>query len=153
MSEKEQKTIYEMDKDELKTYKEELKSTNNTLQTDINNFSVRVVFGEVLSVPMKLNGENTTVEDFITTDEFENAVENAVENYGVLCSHLFSKNGVNDEMIKRMVKNIGISKKVFWNTIWKKVKIQVNENRLEQIEKREAFLKKEEEKERKVGQK
>lgn len=150
---KNEKPIYEYDMDECKTSLKELDSEYNTLQTEFNNNTLKIVFGEPMEVPMTFNGKKTTVEEFVLMEEFEEFVNTTVENYGVICANLFKGGKVNDQKVKNMAKNMGISKNIFWKTVWKKAKMEYNRNKKETVEKRIEYLKKEEEKERKVGDK
>ena len=129
----------------------------DALTVEMNNNSVKIVFGRKYPVKMQFNGEQTTVEDFIITEEFENLVNEGAENYGALCGGLFDKNNkenpVNNGELVEICKNIGISKTIFWKVLWKAIKIAYKENQKELVQKRMEFLRKEEEKEKKVGEK
>ncbi len=146
------KTIFEMDKVELNSAKQTLKGEIDGLQTEFNNKTVNIVFGRTYEVLMKYNGKETTVRDFIETEDFEKIVNEGTDNYGVLCGNLFSKKGVNNDEVKAIAKNIGVSVKVFW-IIWKQIKINFKQNKIEQIEKQLKYLKEKEEEEKKVGKK
>lgn len=136
-----EKTIYEMDLKELKTLKKSLKSEISTMQVELNNYSVSMVIGVKMEKTIKVNGQNSTVNDFMESEKYENAVNDLVENYGTVCSVLFAKKGeINNKIIKEFCSNLGISKQVFWKTLWKDTKIKVKQNKLEQIQNRETYL-------------
>lgn len=153
MSKENSKPIYEYSKTECKTALKTVKSEISTLNTELMNNTGKKVFGELLDITFTFKGEKTTYSDFIKSDEFDNICNEAFENYGILCQTLWGDGDLNDKALKRMLKNIGIPKNVFWKLVWKKTKILYNEGKKEKIEKRMEYLKKESEKEKKVGDK
>ena len=147
------KPIYEYDEKECQTALKSVKSDISTLNTELMNNTGKKVFGELLDITFTFKGEKITYSDFIKSDDFDDICNEAFENYGILCQTLWGDGDLNDKALKRMLKNIGIPKNVFWKLVWKKTKILYNESKKEKILKRIEYLKKESEKEKKVGDK
>lgn len=129
------KSIWEMETVELKANKKSNKAEIDELTVEIGNNTVQSVFGLTKDVEMIYNGEKILVTDFMETKAFETIVTDGANNYGVLCSQLFNKKGINNTNLKTVLENIGVSRKIWWQICWKAIKREYLEMKNEKIQK------------------
>lgn len=154
MKEQNNKAIYEMSEEEVRTLKKEVTSEISILNTEINNNTCNIVFGRVSEIEFKRGEENTTYSDFKATKEYESFVKEGVENYSVLCSEIWKDGKLNNDVVKDYLKYLKVPKNFWWKVLWKDIKKGYLETKkMKQIENRLKKLKEEEEKEKKVGEK